>query len=108
MADVAQEEFNRRFGEIVRERRVQAGLTQENLAARLGLSRTSVVNIERGRQGIPLASLPKFAAALGCEPAWLVPLSASEPSVTFRMGESDDDARSFLAKVANRPGQARP
>ncbi len=96
-------DFNRQFGAIVRERRDRAGLTQQDLADRLSLSRTSVVNIEQGRQGIPLASLPKFAEALGCSAAQLLPSIAAEPSVTYRLGESDDDARTFLAKVANRP-----
>lgn len=95
------EEFNQHFGSTVRQRRVTAGLTQEEVATRLGMSRTSIVNIEQGRQGIPLSSLPKFAAVLGCEPARLLPREATEPSVTYRIGEPDASDRAFLAEITS-------
>lgn len=104
---MADDDFNKHFGAVVRERRDKAGLTQQDLADRLGLSRTSVVNIEQGRQGIPLSSLPKFADALGCSASQLLPASLSEQSVTFRLGESDDDAKLFLARVASQPSEQR-
>src|ERR1700722_19820347 len=42
-----------RFGELVRDRRVAAGLTQEELAERSGLGVRTISDIERGRIGSP-------------------------------------------------------
>ena len=42
-----------RFGELVRGRRVAAGLTQEELAERSGLGVRTISDIERGRIGRP-------------------------------------------------------
>jgi len=56
------------FGEIVREHRLRRGWTQTDLAERVGLSRTSITNIEIGRQRILLSDLFDFAAAFGVSP----------------------------------------
>jgi transcriptional regulator with XRE-family HTH domain len=47
--------------------------TQAELARRVGLSRTSITNIECGRQAITLPVLVELALALDIEPAALVP-----------------------------------
>lgn len=56
------------FGEIVKSRRIALGLTQEQLGEIVGLSRTSVTNIEIGRQRILLSDLFDFARAFGVSP----------------------------------------
>lgn len=56
------------FGEIVKARRIALGLTQEQLGEIVGLSRTSVTNIEIGRQRILLSDLFDFARAFGVSP----------------------------------------
>lgn len=42
-----------------------AGLTQAELAARVGLERTSITNIEGGRQVLTATTINAIAAALG-------------------------------------------
>lgn len=42
----------------------------------LGLSRTSVTNIERGRQPVQLHTLYRIAATLGVEPTLLLPVAS--------------------------------
>ena len=54
----------KRFGRNVRNIRIACGLTQEALAKRVGLKRTSIVNIEAGRQRILLNDIQRFATAL--------------------------------------------
>ena len=49
------------------------GLTQEQLAEQIGLSRTSVTNIERGRQHVVLHQIYEIAAALGLNVEALLP-----------------------------------
>lgn len=63
----------RDFGRQLRARRRRAHLTQEQLAERVGLSRTSITNIEKGTQHIPLHVLYQLAGALGTKPADLLP-----------------------------------
>lgn len=57
------EGFYVNFGHALRRLRESHGLTQHALAKRIGLTRTSVVNIERGRQRILLHQVEIFARA---------------------------------------------
>jgi DNA-binding XRE family transcriptional regulator len=65
------------LGKLVRlNRERHPGLTQEKLGKLVGLSRTSIVNIERGRQHLALHQLFVFAAALKVRPDALLPSPA--------------------------------
>jgi transcriptional regulator with XRE-family HTH domain len=72
----ARDEFYAEVGRRVRMAREAAGLTQDALADQVDLSRTSVTNIEKGRQKIALHTLCKVASAVGVEPATLFPSGA--------------------------------
>lgn len=61
------------LGQQLRNARHRAGLTQEVVAHRVSLTRTSINNIEHGRQKILLHTLYDLAAALGTTPAALLP-----------------------------------
>jgi DNA-binding XRE family transcriptional regulator len=68
--------FDELYGELgrkIRHVRERKGLTQGELAKRLGISRASVVNIEAGRQHTPLHLLWKLAEMLGTELTSLIP-----------------------------------
>lgn len=56
------------FGELVKTKRLERGWTQTDLAEKVGLSRTSVTNIEIGRQRVLLSDLFEFARAFGVSP----------------------------------------
>lgn len=60
-------------GQRVREARLNRGLTQDALASQVSLTRTSIVNIEKGKQQILLHTIVDIARALGAEPAELLP-----------------------------------
>lgn len=51
--------------------RHEAGLTQQQIADRLGTSRTYIVALERGRKNITFTTLAKYAAACGKKVALL-------------------------------------
>ncbi len=53
-----------RFGKRVREHRLAAGLSQEELAERCGLHRTYVGSIERGERNVSLINLAVIAKSL--------------------------------------------
>ena len=48
------EQFYIEFGRLLRKKREECGLSHEKLAGKLGLSRTSITNIEGGNQRISL------------------------------------------------------
>lgn len=53
----------------IRALRAQAGLTQEALAARAGLSRAAIQNAESGRVLTSYKTLVAIASVLGCQVA---------------------------------------
>lgn len=59
-------------GRLAQARR-SAKLSQEVLASRVGLTRASIVNIERGRQRPPLHLLWQLAALCSVDPLSLLP-----------------------------------
>lgn len=61
MADM---ELYRRLGRAVAERRGELGLTQSDVAEKLGLSRASLANLENGRQRIMVHQLFALVSAL--------------------------------------------
>ncbi len=75
-------------GRRIAERRRAMGLTQEELAARLGISAQQVSEHERGRRRIPGPRLAEIARVLNTSVAYLV-------------GETDDP--SPLAKTPDTP-----
>jgi len=61
------------LGGKIRHERVKLEINQDELARRVGLSRTSITNVELGRQGLAVHQLFEFADALGVEPCDLLP-----------------------------------
>lgn len=57
----------------IEEQRDILGMTQDQFAAKTGISRTSQVNIEKGRQGLTIRRIYEVALALGIEPSKLLP-----------------------------------
>lgn len=70
---IIEEHISTELGHNIKTAREHRGLRQEELADRLGLGRTSVTNIERGRQTLSVISLYKIADALGVQPWELLP-----------------------------------
>lgn len=56
------------FGQKIKERRKELGLTQEELAKASGLHRTYIAGIEAGKRNISLKNLEKLAKALRVSP----------------------------------------
>jgi transcriptional regulator with XRE-family HTH domain len=89
-------QFNQEIGRRIRDARLEAGLTQEQLAARVRMSRGSVANIELGDQAPPPYRLAQIAQALSTEPGDFMPslLGSSSPAETMRhMVGREDIAR---------------
>jgi len=96
------------FGRNVRRLREREGfgLSQDALSKRVGLSRTSVTNIEKGRQQVPLHALYTFADALGVEPIVLLPdkksLAPERKRVTIDLDKLPSDVAAFVDRLASK------
>ena len=62
------------FGVVVRDLRIEAGLTQEQLGFEAGIRRTFVSLLELGQQQPTLTTIFKLASALDVTPAALIEL----------------------------------
>lgn len=62
----------RQFGAKVEQIRSTLGWTQEQLGKSVGLNRTSITNIEAGKQRILLHDVERFAKAFNVEPKTLL------------------------------------
>jgi transcriptional regulator with XRE-family HTH domain len=60
------------FGDRVRLRRLELGMSQEALAEVSGLHRTYVGSLERGERNVALMNLLRLARALATEPGRLL------------------------------------
>lgn len=58
----------KRFGQKVRELRVQQGLSQEKLAELSGLHRTYISSLELGKRNVSLVNIHALAKALQVPP----------------------------------------
>lgn len=75
MTEINKLEFYSELGFEISEARKEVNMSQETLAAKIGLSRASVVNIEKGRQNPPLHVLIRIAEVLNTNLISLVPTS---------------------------------
>ncbi|OQS33811.1 helix-turn-helix domain-containing protein [Chromobacterium haemolyticum] len=60
------------FAANVKRRRLELGLSQEELAEAAGVHRTYVGMIERGEKNVTIYNIERFAMALGVEAATLL------------------------------------
>jgi DNA-binding XRE family transcriptional regulator len=100
----------REFGQRVRIGRGRSQLTQDMLAHQIGLSRTSVTNIESGKQAVLLHQVYDIAKALDTSIQTLLP--ADEPATEVLSPRLDDTVpegvRKFLDEelvAATRKGR---
>ena len=74
MSDTSSGPLYQEFGDLVQMHRKRTqGMTQQKLGSLVGLSRTSITNIEKGRQHVSLHHLYAIADALEVSPEALLP-----------------------------------
>ena len=100
------------FGSLLRSYRTDAGLTQEQLAERAGLSRRGIADLERDARRAPYAhTLEELRAALGLSPAEYAVLAAAArrqipgaetPAATRERHNLPLRTNSFVGREADR------
>lgn len=96
------EKFYEVLGKSIRSRREALKMTQGDLGDRLGLSRTSVTNIECGRQRLLIDQFCKLVEILGCSHDELLAHAANQtgekPAVGRKLAKMPTVAR-FVEKT---------
>jgi transcriptional regulator with XRE-family HTH domain len=89
------------IGKKIRERRLELGLTQEELAHRMGYKSKSTINkIEKDLHDVNQTNLIKLSKALDCSPSFFIetPSHIDRPSDAVMM---------YAEKLANLPPEQR-
>ena len=66
-------DIDARVGAAIRAGRLQAGIKQEELAAAIGLDRTTLSRYEAGNRSVPIGALLQIAYVLRAPPSALIP-----------------------------------
>ena len=69
---------------LIRQARKAAGLSQADVASRLGVTQTCISYWESGQRSIHACDLPRLAGVLGVETAALVP-PAEDPALAWEV-----------------------
>lgn len=84
---------------------MQRGMTQQNLADKLGISKQVMSKIIKGNKAINVAELAQIASILGCTTDDLLTVSSSvincEPSHAFMGMIKDDETRAKVELLRN-------
>jgi transcriptional regulator with XRE-family HTH domain len=91
------DDFYAEVGKRIRSARSRKGVTQAELAAAVGVTRSSVTNIEAGRQRIHLHMLARIGDVLGAKFVELVP-----DGPLFGEGSSHRNVAAHLTRVPER------
>ena len=105
----ANEGFYQQFGRQLRQARKAAGLSQADLAVALDLTRTSVTNIEKGRQQVLLHTFGRMLHVLKVTPIELLPADQAQPETTFlpRLNTLAIDEREFVERGLRQLGKEK-
>lgn len=64
MGKKSRSDIRQQFGDAIRSRREELGMTQEDLADKAGIHRTYISDIERGSRNLSLINIERVAVAL--------------------------------------------
>ena len=91
-------ERRRLVADLTTQRR-SAGLSQTEVAARMGTSQSAVARLEAGDADVRVSTLERYAAAIGSQVAWQARRGLTQP---------DEDQPGLERVGRGHPGQAEP
>lgn len=83
------------LGNLIREARTKAGINQSELATQVGLSRTSITNIEIGQQKVQLHTLYEISKVLNISLTKLLP---KQENTQLQVLEEEIDTQTIISK----------
>lgn len=107
MNKISKSNIDKIFGKILRDYRVKAGFTQEELAEKIGISLKYISRIENGNNGVKTQTLIKYMNILGISPNTLYGSFLSNPEVKAdiqlynKISILPDDKKDFISSVVD-------
>lgn len=83
---MTEDQINQHIGEKILNLRIQHKFKQHDLSTLLGVTRTSIVNMEAGRQGVSTLKLWKLASLFQVPISYFFP-----PLITYKVEETADE-----------------
>jgi len=98
-----QNPFYFHLGRKIRDARNAAKITQAELARAVKLSRTSVTNIEKGRQPVPVHLLVEMSQVLGVRASELIPesVATTSPNALSQINHLGEGAQDWIRRILN-------
>ena len=107
MNKISKSDIDKIFGKILRDYRVKAGFTQEELAEKIGISLKYISRIENGNNSVKTQTLIKYMNILGISPNTLYGSFLSNPEVKAdiqlynKISILPDDKKDFISSVVD-------
>ena len=89
MDSVSKSDIDKNWGEILKNHRLKLGITQEDLAEKIGISVKYISKIETGKSGIKTQTLIKYINILGITPNTIYKSFIKNPEVLSSIELSD-------------------
>lgn len=93
----------------IKEKRTELNLTQEELAARLGLQKSAIAKYENGRvKNIKRSTIQKMAEIFDCSPAWLMGMDDELTDIEMKtVLQAESDIEYFNKYKSLAPAQKK-
>ena len=105
MDSVSKTDIDKIFGKVLRDFRVKAGFTQEQISEKLGISLKYISRIENGYNGIKTQTLIKYMNILGITPNTLYKEFITNTKVqknielSEKINSLSDEQKQFISSV---------
>ena len=107
MNSISKADIDKNFGKILKNYRLQSGLTQEQLSEKLGISLKYISRIETGKSGVKTQTLIKYMDILGICPNTLYIDLISNKQIKDRIILSEkinnlsSEKKEFISSIIN-------
>ena len=105
MTPTTSDAFYQEVGARIRGARTEASINQETLAVQLGLTRASIINLEKGRHRPSLFMLFEIANVLMCDFMELVPANPPQKAIAYKLNVDFSKSVSSDPLSSNLRGQ---
>ena len=95
------------IGKQIFEARDRKGMTQEQLAEKISLKRTSITNIEKGKQQLLVHTLVNIAKELEVEVSSLIPKVSEKESIQIKSDKYPKKSLNWVKSALNQIKQQK-
>lgn len=105
MDAISKSDIDKIFGKILRDFRIKASLTQEELSEKLGISLKYISRIENGNNGIKTQTLIRYMNILGITPNTIYKEFLTHPQVkknielSEKINSLSDEKKVFISSI---------